>query len=183
MRLSAGVPTKPEVDETLIIEPPPDLRIAWIAALVPRNTPLAFTAITSSQILSVVSSTVSFRSIAALFIRMSSLPKACNSGIHHPTPIGLFGYVDPHKNRLPTAIVHILLDATSLILQQVAHHHAGPLAGEKASRGRADPPRATAYQGYLAFQSQLFLPQRMLVGRGQCYASSTGVDLTSAPPL
>ena len=54
---AAPPPTSPAVDEMLTMEPPPALRMAGIAALVPRNTPLAFTSITSSQVWESVSST------------------------------------------------------------------------------------------------------------------------------
>ena len=54
---AAAPPTSPEVDEMLMIEPPPALLMAGMAAFVPRNTPFALTSITSSQVDSSVSST------------------------------------------------------------------------------------------------------------------------------
>ncbi len=65
----------PAIEEMFTIEPPPARRMAGIACLVPRNTPLALTAITWSHSATVRSS-IGLRGItmAALLIRMSSLP-------------------------------------------------------------------------------------------------------------
>jgi hypothetical protein len=65
----------PATDEMFTIEPPPARRIAGMAYLVPRNTPLALTAITRSHS-SAVRSSIETRgmTMAALLIRMSSLP-------------------------------------------------------------------------------------------------------------
>ena len=57
-------------------DPPPDLRISGMANLVPRNTPVLFTAITLSHSARVTSSTrLLTPPIPALLTRMSSLPK------------------------------------------------------------------------------------------------------------
>ena len=65
----------PATEEMFTIEPPPARRMAGIACLVPRNTPLALTAITRSHSATVRSS-IGTRgmTIAALLIRTSSLP-------------------------------------------------------------------------------------------------------------
>ena len=65
----------PAIDEMLTIEPPPARRMAGIAYLVPRKTPLALTAITWSHSATVRSS-IGTRgmTMAALLIRTSSLP-------------------------------------------------------------------------------------------------------------
>ena len=65
----------PAMDEMFTMDPPPARRMAGMACLVPRNTPLAFTAITRSHSASVRSS-MGTRGItmAALLIRMSSRP-------------------------------------------------------------------------------------------------------------
>ena len=44
--LMLSMPTRPSCEEMLTIEPPPARRMAGMAARVPRNTPLALTAIT-----------------------------------------------------------------------------------------------------------------------------------------
>ena len=49
MRPPRSLPTRPAVDEMFTIEPPPALRIAGMACFVPRNTPLAFTAMIRSH--------------------------------------------------------------------------------------------------------------------------------------
>jgi hypothetical protein len=65
----------PAIDEMFTIEPPPARRMAGMAYFVPRNTPLALTAITRSQSAAVRSS-MGTRGmvIAALLIRMFSMP-------------------------------------------------------------------------------------------------------------
>src|SRR5438552_2714614 len=55
--LVMSVPTSPSWDEMLTIEPPPARRMAGMAALLPRNTPVAFTSITRCHASSDVSST------------------------------------------------------------------------------------------------------------------------------
>src|SRR3990172_5658752 len=47
--LLSSIPTRPSWDEMLMMDPPPAWRIAGIAALVPRNTPLALMSITRSH--------------------------------------------------------------------------------------------------------------------------------------
>src|SRR5580765_8100328 len=65
----------PATDEMFTIEPPPTRRISGIAYFVPRNTPLAFTAITRSHSAAVRSSIGTFGMvIAALLTRTSSRP-------------------------------------------------------------------------------------------------------------
>ena len=65
----------PATEEMFTIEPPPARRMAGIACFVPRNTPLAFTAITWSHSATVRSS-IGTRgmTMAALLMRMSSRP-------------------------------------------------------------------------------------------------------------
>ena len=58
-----------------MIEPPPAARMAGIAALVPRKTPLALTSITRSHSSTVVSSSRPAPPMPALLTRTSSLPK------------------------------------------------------------------------------------------------------------
>ena len=58
----------------LMIDPPPFSRIAGMAALVPRKTPLAFTEKIRSQSSPVVSSMFLRIKMPALFSKMSSLP-------------------------------------------------------------------------------------------------------------
>src|SRR5258705_7827336 len=43
-----GAPTRPAVDEMLMIDPPPACRIGGIAPLLPRKTPLTLTAMKRS---------------------------------------------------------------------------------------------------------------------------------------
>ena len=57
------------------MEPPPARRIAGIAALVPRNTPLALTSMPWSHASAVVSSSRLPPPTPALFTRTSSRPK------------------------------------------------------------------------------------------------------------
>src|SRR5436309_531160 len=65
----------PATEEIFTIEPPPARRMAGIAYFVPRNTPLAFTAITRSHSAAVRSSIATRgMTIAALLTRMSSRP-------------------------------------------------------------------------------------------------------------
>jgi hypothetical protein len=65
----------PATEEMFTMEPPPDWRIAGIAYLVPRNTPLAFTAMTRSHSAAVRSSIATRgMTIPALLTRMSSRP-------------------------------------------------------------------------------------------------------------
>ena len=59
----------------MTIEPPPASRIAGIAALVPRNTPLALMSITRSHSSSLVSSTLLTTPMPALLTSMSNFPK------------------------------------------------------------------------------------------------------------
>ena len=65
----------PATEEMFTMEPPPDRRMAGIACLVPRNTPLALTAITWSHSAAVRSS-IGTRAMvmAALLMRMSRRP-------------------------------------------------------------------------------------------------------------
>src|SRR5262249_34792876 len=63
------------MDETLMIDPPPTLRISGMAYFVPRNTPLACTSICASHTATVVSSTVNRAPVPALLTRTCSLPK------------------------------------------------------------------------------------------------------------
>src|SRR5919108_6624187 len=58
----------------LMIEPPPPCRIAGMATLVPRKTPLALTSMTRSHSSTAVSSTRPRPLIPALLTRISSLP-------------------------------------------------------------------------------------------------------------
>src|SRR5206468_7983850 len=53
--LLLSVPTSPSCDEMLMIDPPPARRMAAMTLLVPRNTPVALTAIMRSQSSRVVS--------------------------------------------------------------------------------------------------------------------------------
>src|SRR5882672_2658393 len=53
--LLLSVPTRPSCDEMLMIEPPPALRIAGMAAFVPRKTPLALMSMVRSHASSLVS--------------------------------------------------------------------------------------------------------------------------------
>jgi hypothetical protein len=65
----------PAIDEMFTMEPPPARRMAGIACFVPRNTPLAFTAITWSHSAAVRSSMgTRGMTMAALLTRMSSRP-------------------------------------------------------------------------------------------------------------
>src|ERR1044072_4908172 len=45
----AWLPTMPQIDEMLMIEPPPERCMAGTAALVPRNTPVALISMTRFQ--------------------------------------------------------------------------------------------------------------------------------------
>src|SRR5215510_177500 len=63
------------MDETLMIDPPPALRISGMTYFVPRNTPLACTSICASHTATVVSSTVNRAPVPALLTRTCSLPK------------------------------------------------------------------------------------------------------------
>src|SRR5712691_5970905 len=69
----AGGPmaTRPEIDEMFTIEPPPARRMAGMACFVPKNTPLAFTAMMRSQSSSLVSSIPLRITMPALFTRTS----------------------------------------------------------------------------------------------------------------
>ena len=56
-RLHSFMPTNPNWDEMLMMDPPPPaLRISAMACRAPRNTPLALMSITRSQSATVVSS-------------------------------------------------------------------------------------------------------------------------------
>ena len=57
-----------------MMEPPPAWRISGMAALVPRNTPLAFTSITRSHSSALVSSRMPRATTPALLTTTSSLP-------------------------------------------------------------------------------------------------------------
>src|SRR5947207_13606398 len=72
--VSPGLPTSPAVDEMLMMEPPPACRMAGIAHFVPRNTPLALTAMMRSQSASLVSSIVDRNRMPALLTSTLSLP-------------------------------------------------------------------------------------------------------------
>ena len=63
------------MDDTLMIEPPPALRMAGSALRVPRKTPLVFTAMIRSHSSSVVSSMRSALAMPALLTNTSSRPK------------------------------------------------------------------------------------------------------------
>src|SRR5262249_37527304 len=72
--VSPGLPTRPAVDEMLMMEPPPDARIAGSAHFVPRNTPLTLTAMMRSHSVSLVSSIRARKRMPALLTRTLSLP-------------------------------------------------------------------------------------------------------------
>src|SRR5712691_10511946 len=67
-----GLPTRPAVDEMLMIDPPPACRIAGIAHFVPRKTPLTLTAMMRSQSASDVSSIFDRKRMPALKIEETS---------------------------------------------------------------------------------------------------------------
>src|SRR5256886_17677364 len=77
--VSPGLPTSPAVDEMLMMEPPPACRMAGIAHLVPRNTPLTLTAMIRSQSASLVSSIFDRKRMPALLTSTSSLPYVCTA--------------------------------------------------------------------------------------------------------
>src|SRR5262245_83240 len=72
--VSPGLPTRPAVDEILMMEPPPAARIAGLAHFVPRNTPLTLTAMMRSHSVSLVSSIRAWNRIPALLTKTLSLP-------------------------------------------------------------------------------------------------------------
>src|SRR3989442_5684786 len=74
-----GLPTRPAVDEMLMIDPPPACRIAGIAHFVPRKTPLTLTAMMRSQSSSDVSSIFDRKRMPALLTSTLSLPYACTA--------------------------------------------------------------------------------------------------------
>src|SRR3954469_12034325 len=69
----------PITEDVLMIDPPPPLRMAGIAARVPRKTPLACTPSSRSQISTVMSSTLAGNETPALLNRTSSRPCAARS--------------------------------------------------------------------------------------------------------
>src|SRR5437588_322604 len=77
--LVMSVPTRPSCDEMLTMEPPPARRMAGMAALLPRNTPVALTSITRCHASSVVSSTRPTALMPALLTSTLSLPKRCSA--------------------------------------------------------------------------------------------------------
>src|SRR5882724_1167564 len=77
--LVMSVPTSPSCDEMLTIEPPPARRMAGMAALLPRNTPVALTSITRCHASSGVSSTRPVALMPALLTSTLSLPKRCSA--------------------------------------------------------------------------------------------------------
>lgn len=68
------MPTRPLVEDILTIDPPPLSFITGITARVPKNGLLALTAITWSQSLELVSSTLVRWNMAALLTSTSNLP-------------------------------------------------------------------------------------------------------------
>ena len=64
----------PSTDDMLMMEPPPESRIAGIALRVPRKTPSALTAMICRQVSSETSAMGSARVTPALLTRMSSRP-------------------------------------------------------------------------------------------------------------
>src|SRR2546428_4973704 len=73
--LVMSVPTSRSCDEMWTIEPPPARRMAGMAALLPRNTPVALTSITRCHSSSGVSSTRRAALMPALLTSTLSLPK------------------------------------------------------------------------------------------------------------
>src|SRR5437879_6529907 len=82
--LVMSVPTRPSCDEMLTIEPPPARRMAGMATLLPRNTPVALTSITRCHASSEVSSTRPAALMPALLTSTFSLPKRCCSHCSWP---------------------------------------------------------------------------------------------------
>ena len=72
--LLSFMPTSPNWDDMLMMEPPPAFRISGMAARAPRNTPLALMSITRSQSATVVSSMEPRALTPALFTSTSNLP-------------------------------------------------------------------------------------------------------------
>ena len=67
-------PVTPEIDEMLTIEPPPAFFISGIANFMPRNVPVALTAMILSQAAVSNRSSTALPLIPASLTRMSSLP-------------------------------------------------------------------------------------------------------------
>src|SRR5579872_2963660 len=70
-------PVLPDIDDRLMIDPPPAAFIASTAYLVPRNTPRALTDINWSHASVSSMSVTALPLMPALFTRMSSLPYFC----------------------------------------------------------------------------------------------------------
>ena len=69
-------PVTPEIDEMLTIDPPPAFFMTGIANFMPRNVPVALTAISRSQAAVSNRSSTALPLIPASLTRMSSLPNA-----------------------------------------------------------------------------------------------------------
>ena len=100
LRAAVVHPDQPSWEEMLMMEPPPAWRIAGIAALVPRNTPLALTSITRSHSSAVVSSSRPAPPTPALFTRMSEPAEAADGSNHNALPVELAGDVRQDEDSL-----------------------------------------------------------------------------------
>ena len=164
--LLLSIPTRPSCEEMLMIDPPPAVRMAGIAALVPRNTPLALTSITRSHSSTVVSSSRPAPPMPALLTSTSSLPKRFVASRHGLLPGVLAGDVEVHEHALAALGFDRGFDRASLVVQDVTDDDAGALAREQVSLGRAHAPGAAADERDLAGQTHGGRPAHALRAPG-----------------
>src|SRR6266566_1409593 len=148
------------MEEMLIIEPPPALRIAGMAYLVPRNTPLAFTSITRSHCSSVRCSMVTgspsgprVLPMPALFTSTGSVPKQATAVATACCQSSALVTSSLTKRHAPPLALISGLDLLAFLFQESPNDPLGTLTGKEPGFCSTLAPGPAANERHLAFES------------------------------
>ena len=145
------------IDAMFTMEPPPDLRIAGMQALVPRNTPSALTChdpLPGLQVqvlhsVALVDSCVVHQDVEA--------PEATHDRVHDPLPVLSAGHVQLEEYRLAAGGDYLGGDPFAQVDQHVGQSNAGAPGGEEPGDRGAYSTGRTGHERCLALQPQLRL--------------------------
>ena len=148
------------MDDMLTMDPPPALRMAGIAAFVPRNTPLELTSMTRSHCSSVVSSkgdvaraALHRNADAGVVDQRVQLTVAFLGQSDDGLPVGFAGNVQVGVGHFVTLGPLVGLHLPAQVIENVSEYDPRALAGEQADLLGAHAASAAANQNYLAINT------------------------------